>query len=153
MKRKLPLLVLGTFLIDRVTKQQVELGYWEDQSFLQGKIAIEHHENVGLALGAGRDEPGTVKRLSVLGMAAVFGLYAGTDRRREKLSKAGLALMLGGGLGNFYDRLKKGAVTDFLRLPKGKGMLGKIIFNAADLFILLGGFLTLLGRVSAKKSG
>ena len=45
-----------------------------------------------------------------------------------------LSIVLGGGLGNFIDRLMHKAVTDFLFLSFNKN----IIFNIADLFIMIG---------------
>ena len=47
-----------------------------------------------------------------------------------------LAMTLGGGLGNFLERLRKGSVTDFLFIPaEGKNAP---IFNIADIFIWMG---------------
>lgn len=47
-----------------------------------------------------------------------------------------LAMILGGGIGNFLERLFRGSVTDFLYIHKeGRNMP---IFNIADLAIMLG---------------
>ena len=47
-----------------------------------------------------------------------------------------LAMILGGGIGNFSERLLRGSVTDFLYIHKeGRNMP---IFNIADLAIMLG---------------
>ncbi len=60
----------------------------------------------------------------------------------EKRLTIPLALILGGGFSNFWERLKKGCVTDFLFLPA----LGKRapIFNPADAAIMAGGLGVLL---------
>lgn len=146
MKIRIPTLVLTSFLSDRISKQQVELGYLQDQTMLGGHLAIEHHQNRGLALGVKREDPQKVQKLSLIGLIATAFFYCFTDRKKRRLTKTGLALMLGGGLGNFYDRYRNGAVTDFLRLPGLKGKVGKIIFNVADIWIFLGGLLTVIGR-------
>lgn len=145
MKVRIPTLILMSFLTDRISKQQVELGYLQDQTVLGGHVAIEQHQNPGLALGVKQEDPQKVQKLSLIGIGATAFLYCITDKKR-RLTKTGLALMLGGGLGNFYDRCRNGAVTDFLRLPRLKGRAGKIIFNVADVWIFLGGLLTVIGR-------
>ena len=49
-----------------------------------------------------------------------------------------LALILGGGYGNFLERVSKGKVTDFLYIPmEGRNMP---IFNLADVAIWIGAF-------------
>ena len=58
-----------------------------------------------------------------------------TGKRDSRLALP-LALTLGGGYGNFWERLKKGAVTDFLYVPiKG---VNAPIFNPADIAVVLG---------------
>ena len=50
----------------------------------------------------------------------------------------GFALILGGGLGNFYDRIfRDGAVVDFLNIGFGS-FLRTAIFNVADIAITCG---------------
>jgi signal peptidase II len=56
----------------------------------------------------------------------------------------GLALLTGGGLGNWLDRLlHSGAVVDFVSL--GLGSLRTGIFNVADVAIVAGALLLALG--------
>lgn len=66
---------------------------------------------------------------SVLFVRALF-------EKDTKRPMVGLAMILGGGLGNFLERLLHGSVTDFLYIHKeGRNMP---IFNVADLAIMLG---------------
>lgn len=51
-----------------------------------------------------------------------------------------LAMVLGGGLGNFYERVSKGAVTDFIQTK----LVKKIVFNFADLFIFIGSIMMIV---------
>ena len=63
----------------------------------------------------------------------LFRILQGKGDRRMALP---LAMTLGGGLGNFLERLRKGKVTDFLFIPaEGKNAP---IFNVADVFIWIG---------------
>ena len=76
-------------------------------------------------------------------LAVTGSLLAGYAIQLVQLSKqthtalqaTSLALLLGGGLGNFQERLLKGHVTDFLYVKKGSNAP---IFNIADLFVALG---------------
>lgn len=57
--------------------------------------------------------------------------------RKETVQATALAILLGGALGNFYERLIKGSVTDFIYIERGRNAP---IFNFADIFIVLGFF-------------
>ncbi len=70
-----------------------------------------------------------------LGLLLTFSLRGGLLARPAAL--VGLALIAGGGLGNWLDRvLQAGNVTDFVSF--GIGPLRTGIFNAADVFIVIG---------------
>ena len=64
---------------------------------------------------------------ALIGILVVFALNA--TRRLVWLSAG---LLLGGALGNIIDRLRDGAVTDFLKLPHWPQ------FNVADIAVTLG---------------
>lgn len=76
-----------------------------------------------------------------------FRILGGKGDRRMALP---LAVTLGGGYANFWERLKKGKVTDFLYLPiKGKNAP---IFNLADIAIVFGAtWMTILPCFKNKK--
>jgi len=67
------------------------------------------------------------------------------SRALSVLALAGLGLVVGGGLGNWLDRVREaGAVTDFVSL--GVGSLRTGIFNVADVAIVAGVVLLSLAR-------
>ena len=81
------------------------------------------------------DKSARISRLSVLlaaiAIASVFLPHLGVAH------VVGLALVLGGGIGNLIDRvLRDGLVTDFVQI--GIGSLRTGIFNLGDLAIVLG---------------
>ncbi len=90
--------------------------------------------------------------LSTGGLLAFYsGLFFQTLRGKGDPRMAlPLAVTLGGGYANFWERLKKGEVTDFLYIPvKGKNAP---IFNLADVAIVLGAaWLTILPCFKSKK--
>ena len=53
-------------------------------------------------------------------MLCFCAFVLGKERQKGRVSVAGLgyALLLGGGLSNFIDRMKKGSVTDYIRFPE-----------------------------------
>ena len=67
-------------------------------------------------------------------LALIFAVMA--FRARHPLERAGLALVVGGALGNIIDRLRQGAVTDFLDLYWRDWHWPT--FNGADIAITLG---------------
>lgn len=76
----------------------------------------------------------------VLGIFAVLVMawiiFALMDTREHALSPSGLTLILGGAMGNFIDRLRYGAVFDFIDVHLGSWHFPA--FNIADAAITLG---------------
>jgi signal peptidase II len=62
------------------------------------------------------------------------------SRARQRWFHLLLALVLGGALGNLYDRLVFGTVRDFIYLSihLGRHELWPAVFNAADMFLVVG---------------
>lgn len=61
----------------------------------------------------------------------------------ERVASAGLAFVLGGAVGNVIDRVRFGAVVDFLDF--GFGSLRWWVFNVADASVTVGAGLLILG--------
>src|ERR1700733_13982219 len=145
------LLLLARVVIaaDRLTKwlasTRIELG--SHVVVIAHVFAISHVENPGAAFSLFNDSgsPGRVRWMllvfSVLAAVAVLVALLKLGRTMTATSVA-LALILGGALGNAYDRLRFGSVIDFLEVH--------IIhyhwpdFNVADSAIVVGGILLLL---------
>lgn len=72
------------------------------------------------------------------GLLSLYGFFFAEALRGKMPRKLALpiAITLGGGLGNFWERLKKGSVTDFLYIHAKKKNMP--IFNLADIAITLG---------------
>lgn len=88
-----------------------------------------------------------------LAMAALTGVitlalaWAGL-RARHSREAAGFALIVGGSLGNIVDRLRQGAVTDFLDLYWGDWHWPA--FNVADMAIACGAGLLLISALTSR---
>ncbi len=61
----------------------------------------------------------------------------------ERVASAGLALVLGGAIGNVIDRIRFSAVIDFLDF--GIGSVRWWVFNVADAAVTVGAVLLILG--------
>ena len=78
--------------------------------------------------------------------AVTHGLALIKSSQFDQISVVSLALILGGGISNLWDRLTNdGWVIDFMNL--GIGMIRTGIFNFADLFIMLGVGILLVYRI------
>ena len=112
-------------------------------------VRFELASNPGafLNLGAGLPEAFRVG-LFLLGIPVLLAVVCAQILRAGRTSTPqllGVALLAGGGLGNWLDRLlHQGAVTDFVSL--GVGGLRTGVFNVADVAVLAGIALVLLAR-------
>lgn len=121
----------------------------EVHSYLFDTVRIVYTENSGAFLGLGGHLSSEARFWVFVVLVGLFlaGLLAYTLLGRDltRAPVAALALLLAGGLSNFYDRLfNNGAVIDFINL--GLGPLRTGIFNVADMAIMLGLFMLIFYR-------
>ena len=69
--------------------------------------------------------------------------------KNESLKRFSLLIVIGGALGNLYDRLKYNGVLDFIDFHVGN--FHWFIFNVADIFITLGIISMILIEFNSKK--
>jgi signal peptidase II len=111
-------------------------------------------ENEGAFLGLGESLPPTVRKMLFIGLPfvalIVAMIYLLRSSKLNGLGRLGLALLIGGGLGNLFDRLVYGSVTDFFYMDFGFFHTG--IFNVGDMAIMVGvGMLLVSSYVKPKK--
>ena len=103
--------------------------------------------NYGVNFGLFSNESG-VQKWALTGFAVLVSLAVVYWVRREPTTKIGLigaGLLIGGALGNAFDRLIYGAVADFLNMSCC-GIVNPFAFNFADVEIFAGAFaLAILG--------
>jgi len=89
---------------------------------------------------------------SIIAAIAVFGFLLKMGRRITATTVA-LALILGGAIGNVYDRLAYGTVLDFLEVHiiLGHWNYHWPDFNVADSAIVVGGILLFLDALLSAK--
>jgi signal peptidase II len=143
------LLILAVIIgCDQATKAIIKhrFEYYDLVTFLHKHIVITRVENSGAFLGLGDSLSGSVRNvfLNILPLLAVlFGLYyIFTKPNLNRVTLAGIILIVGGGIGNIYDRILHGSVTDFLHIDFVIFQTG--VFNVADICITTGAAIILI---------
>ncbi|MEG9250099.1 signal peptidase II [Arthrobacter sp. Soc17.1.1.1] len=143
-KARLWMLVGSLALVgsDLAVKAIVELQLSRGQTIEGGLVDLRLHFNQGVAFSFGADLPPVVILLGtailILGLSWFLLSTAGTLGR---LGLVGGAMVLGGALGNFLDRLAGDGVVDYLHV----GWFAT--FNLADVFITVGAALLILATL------
>ena len=133
-------------LADRLTKVLVARLCPRGGVLIPGIINLRPVENQGIAFSM---LSGKGLGLVLFTAALIAGLLAWlvTHPDDPPLLRAGLWLIAGGGLGNLYDRLAMGSVSDFIELA----FMRFAVFNVADVCICVGAGLVLLGSLTGDR--
>ena len=141
----------GIFLLDRWTKWLVSqrVSLFESVTVVPGFFKITHLRNKGAAFSLFADAPAawrlaTLVIFSLVAMLIVLVLLVKTSNRFS-LQGAALALILGGAVGNLWDRVMHGWVTDFLLVYYRQWEWPA--FNVADSAICVGAVLLIAEMV------
>lgn len=133
--------------------------YWVESTLeLGGAIPITSFFNIVLTYNPGAafsflsDQPGWQRWfLSIVaGSAALAMVYMLNKYRHEKLFCLSLSFILGGALGNLYDRITLGHVVDFLDFFIGDNHWPA--FNIADSAIFIGAALMIYDSFRNKEA-
>ena len=133
------LVVTIIFLIDRASKAYV-INLFEDlnshQIFITSFLNVYLIWNEGIAFGLFSSESKNIYNfitvlIIIINLFIIYILFKLNDVR-----KYFFLVVLGGSLGNLYDRLIYNAVPDFIDFHFGD--LHWFIFNPADIFISIG---------------
>ena len=132
-------LILITFLLDRISKIYV---INLDKKFLGSEIFSSKYLNIsliwneGIAFGLLSFDQGILYNiLTFLIILITFFIFV-MILKSSGFKKYSLLMILGGALGNIFDRITYKAVPDFIDFHIGN--FHWFIFNVADIFITLG---------------
>jgi signal peptidase II len=123
--------------------QPVVAGYWD----------WELAYNPGVAFSTFASLAGSTGMRVVLLLVAVIalagiGALAWRAAPEDRMKRAAYAMIAGGALGNLIDRLREGAVTDFVRWKIGEHRWP--IFNVADAALVIGVALMVIAGLAAR---
>jgi len=136
------IIVIANIVFDQFSKYEARLniGYYQTINVIGKYFIFTKIENSGAFLSTGDSLGGSVKFifLSLLPLIALFyGVYyLLTHHNLPRLLAFGISFVIGGGLGNLYDRISYGSVTDFMHVDFLLFRTG--IFNFADVSIMVG---------------
>ncbi len=133
---------------DLLTKWLIRSGLdrgdaWPDPDW---NVRIVHYANTGAAFGILEGAGPLLVVAGVVGVALIL-VYLFNPGMASPLVRAGLALMLGGAIGNLIDRAGNGEVTDFIKFPEWPA------FNVADSAITIGAIILVWAFVTQTQTG
>jgi signal peptidase II len=135
-------LLLAGCRADQVSKVWAAESFQEGpRTLVPGLLEFRYAENRAIAFSMLRSVPEHIRRpliftLGGVSMAALL-IYAFTMRRQGFWRLLPFALILGGGVGNFIDRIVRGYVVDFVHVH-WKDAWSFPIFNVADSLVSVG---------------
>jgi signal peptidase II len=140
-------LSLAVILLDQATKVLIMRSFAEfEQLELLPVLELMRLHNEGVAFSFFRGGPDWQRWVFIaLGLSVGVGILVWLRRlpeRGQHVLAAGLALVLGGALGNVIDRARWGHVVDFIRVHYAEWYFPA--FNVADSAITIGAALLLL---------
>jgi len=150
-------IVLLNIGCDQISKNIVRNKIKDNEiiNVVKDNIVLKIVENPGAILGLGGNLPNALKTFYFQILPIIFLLFLLRmiiiETEFSKLTVIGIAFAIGGGVGNIYDRIFYGSVTDFIIVEIGLFKTG--VFNTADISIIIGIILAFLGIIiDAKKS-
>jgi signal peptidase II len=141
---------------DQAAKELVrrKLPYLASMTVVPGLLDITHAHNSGAAFGILNGVTFPYKAVAMVGVAlvalAAVGFYATTLPAEQRVARLGLALILGGALGNLIDRVLTGYVVDFVDVYWHTYHFWA--FNVADSAITIGVALMLLDTLGVGRA-
>ena len=140
--------ILIIFFLDRYSKIFILNNFSENTYYLNDYINLDLVWNIGIGFGLLSTDSTLIYNLVsfligivILGVFYVFSISNNSD-------KLIYSIIIGGALGNFYDRLVYKGVPDFIDLHYNN--FHWFVFNVADIFISLGIILLLAGGIFKK---
>jgi signal peptidase II len=143
-------------ILDQATKVMVgaAIPLYESVTIIPGFLDFTHVRNTGAAFGLLNTTDLPMKSIVMVAMAlvaiAAIGAYGATLRADENIARAGLALVLGGAIGNLIDRARLGYVLDFVDAYVGDWHFWA--FNVADAAITVGAILVIFDLLGLRRN-
>lgn len=145
------IIIVGVIATDQVTKGWIVQAFhlYDSQEVIPGLFNLVYVQNTGAAFSFLADAEGPWRHYFFLGIGivALIGLTIAhyNLKKDHRLYSVALALIAGGAAGNLVDRVRLGAVVDFLDFYIGSYHWPA--FNVADSAICVGAALFLIINV------
>lgn len=156
MRRYQFLIIAAVVVLDRLSKWLViqRLPEAHDVTIIPGLFQLSHWENTGAAFSMFAESSSPWRTLGLIGFSVVavivISFLLWKSGHAFNATTLALTLIMGGALGNLWDRIARGTVTDFLDFYLGQHHWPP--FNIADSAIVVGSLL-LIWKVMAGPQG
>lgn len=101
-------------------------------------LSFSLHKNSGAAFSSFTGQAAALAVVTAIAMVLIV-IYFHKQKYKHPFMTVCYAMVVGGGIGNFIDRVYQGYVTDFIRL-----FPFTFIFNFADICVVIGGIMLVL---------
>ena len=142
------LIALLVVLLDRWTKRlaAARIAMYAHIQVIPGFFRLTHTENTGAAFSLFADSPSHWKTAMLIGFSVVAMLVVAVLLWKQShavtITGVALSLILGGAVGNLWDRVASGKVVDFLLFYVKQYQWP--VFNLADSAIVVGASLLVI---------
>ena len=139
------------FVLDRASKEYVIkffLSYREPSYYLFPFLNLTLVWNSGMAFGLFESESNTYHIISAVIASVIIILIIWLYKSTLLVEKIALSIVIGGALGNLFDRIKYNAVPDFIDMHYRD--FHWFVFNISDIVITIGIILLLLSDILKK---
>ena len=130
------ILIIILFSVDRISKIKVISEFNEHSYFINNFLNIDLIWNIGVGFGLFSTDNSLIYNFLSFFIFIVITVLFYIFIKSSNLDKLIYAIIIGGALGNFYDRLVFKGVPDFIDLHYNN--FHWFTFNAADIFITIG---------------
>ena len=143
-------LIILTFSLDRVSKFKIINDYLDqDRLYINDFVNFDLIWNTGIGFGLLSSNSSFIYHTTTFTIGLIISFLFYLMVKNHKIDKFFYSLILGGGLGNFYDRSVYLAVPDFIDIHYNN--FHWFTFNIADIFITVGIIMLLSKEIFKQK--
>ena len=144
------LIISLIFFLDRYSKFEILRNFSENSFYVNDFLNFYLIWNTGIGFGLLSFDTNLIYNLitTLIGLVIIILIMIGI--KSESSEKIIFSIIVGGALGNFYDRIVFNAVPDFIDLHYGN--FHWFTFNVADIFITIGVIAFLIKGFFLKKN-
>ena len=130
------LIISLIFFLDRYSKFEILRNFSDNSFYVNDFLNLYLIWNTGIGFGLLSFDTNLIYNLitTLIGLVIIILIMIGI--KSESSEKIIFSIIIGGALGNFYDRIVFNAVPDFIDLHYGN--FHWFTFNVADIFITIG---------------
>ena len=127
---------LIVFTLDRISKNKILKDYNDQNYFINDFLNIDLVWNIGIGFGLLSTDSTLLYNLVTILIGFVIVILFNFLILSKNIDKLIYSLIIGGAIGNLYDRIIYKSVPDFIDLHYNN--FHWFVFNVADIFITLG---------------